>query len=595
MSKQEGSFSRIPTAPPEEAENVEQGGVAEAVLYQEDDGVQGELVSYLDYKDQANSYIHYVNDTSLPVAQAQPLPPEPTPAPAAKPPALGARPHPSAGSFGIDGQYQPHASNPTETSTLTHGSQPTATSTLTWQTTPHPRGPNANRPSPPPKSADPASENFDFMRFMKKYGFVVLFLGVAVGVALGVVVGTAGGGDDNGGQNLEPSLLFDLLPHDFVDGVDSPIGFSVSLDGAGTRLCVADKNFVYVYEEEAPKSWVALGSPIAPPNNTDPETTRESSIWIRAPVVCRLSADGKVLAVGWSTFVDNTGYVQAYLLENGEWQTHGRALQGVAPDSCFGTTIDLDRDGGVLAVSSPGNGGSVFVYQFNAGNWETFGTEIVTQVGGMTITSVALSSDGETLGIAGKGGSDGCILEIFRHRVGDWLPMGSCIEGVPDGPAYAVDVAGKEGSIVALSNYFLSEKGNDNLDLDSRVFEFVPESEFSKEVGEWVQLGEPLHQVAEGEKQGYFIALSDDGLTMIMGDPGRGGQNQGHAHIFKYNVASSQWEQLGENVDGKAPGDQFGYAVDISGNGRRFAAGSPFSRALGKRNSHGRVLVYEIP
>lgn len=88
--------------------------------------------------------------------------------------------------------------------------------------------------------------------------------------------------------------------------------------------------------------------------------------------------------------------------------------------------------------------------------------------------------------------------------------------------------------------------------------------------------------------------MSDDGLTLLMGDPGSGGNNQGHAHIYKYNATSSQWEQYGKNIYGSAAADQFGYAVDLSKNGKRFAIGAPFSRELGTRESHGKVQVFEI-
>lgn len=54
-----------------------------------------------------------------------------------------------------------------------------------------------------------------------------------------------------------------------------------------------------------------------------------------------------------------------------------------------------------------------------------------------------------------------CTFRLFSDK-------GLCIKGVPEGPAYAVDIAGKDGSIVALSNYFLSKTGNDVSDLDAR-------------------------------------------------------------------------------------------------------------------------------
>lgn len=84
-----------------------------------------------------------------------------------------------------------------------------------------------------------------------------------------------------------------------------------------------------------------------------------------------------------------------------------------------------------------------------------------------------------------------------------------------------------------------------------------------------------------------------------MGDPGRegedglGGGNTGHAHIYIFD--GTEWYQLGPNVEGEGAGDHFGYDVTVSGDGTRFASSSPYSRALGTGDPHGRVLVFEIP
>jgi len=114
------------------------------------------------------------------------------------------------------------------------------------------------------------------------------------------------------------------------------------------------------------------------------------------------------------------------------------------------------------------------------------------------------------------------------------------------------------------------------------------------------------------------IGYSDDGLTMVMGDRGtdEGGRSRGHAHIYKY--INKEWIQMGPNgrsakvrrlfccafglplsqmtyfftVEGAADGDNFGFAVAISGDGSRFAAGAPFSRAA--FNDGGQVQSFDL-
>jgi hypothetical protein len=43
------------------------------------------------------------------------------------------------------------------------------------------------------------------------------------------------------------------------------------------------------------------------------------------------------------------------------------------------------------------------------------------------------------------------------------------------------------------------------------------------------------------------------------------------------------------NYGGESPGDQFGYAIALSGNGKYLVAGAPHNRALGEER--GRVIV----
>jgi hypothetical protein len=76
-----------------------------------------------------------------------------------------------------------------------------------------------------------------------------------------------------------------------------------------------------------------------------------------------------------------------------------------------------------------------------------------------------------------------------------------------------------------------------------------------------------------------------------MGDPGaRGvglGSVAGHAHFFKFE--DGVWMQVGPNYNGEAAGDQFGYAVTLSGNGDYLVAGAPYNRGSGEER--GRVVV----
>lgn len=182
---------------------------------------------------------------------------------------------------------------------------------------------------------------------------------------------------------------------------------------------------------------------------------------------------------------------------------------------------------------------------------------------------------------------------MFDVGTGDFKERGNGIKANRNGTSYSVDLS-DDGSTVAISNYYstLDAISDENDALDVRTFTF------SSSEDSWAQLGETLHAFEPGNKDGYFISISNDGRVIAMGDPGRvgssGGGNTGHAHIYVFDDAKSSWSQLGPDVTGAGAGDHFGYDVVISGDGRRFAASAPFSRALGTRGSHGRVTVYKI-
>jgi hypothetical protein len=222
--------------------------------------------------------------------------------------------------------------------------------------------------------------------------------------------------------------------------------------------------------------------------------------------------------------------------------------------------------------------------------------DFVSLEGTLLVGSVSIDETGQTFAVGGhpvttEENSSPAVVRIFSFLAGNWAELGEGIIGDFEDTAYLTALSA-DGNIVAVSNYYKGEAGpaegelNDALDV--RAFEW--------DGNQWIQLGENLHALAPGEKSGYFITLSDDGMLMGMGDPGRenmeGGGVAGHAHIYQYDESSQLWEQRGPNKDGQAPGDQFGFAVALSGDGKSFAVGAPFNRGEGVER--GRVTVYDI-
>jgi hypothetical protein len=96
----------------------------------------------------------------------------------------------------------------------------------------------------------------------------------------------------------------------------------------------------------------------------------------------------------------------------------------------------------------------------------------------------------------------------------------------------------------------------------------------------WVQRGTAIHGEAAGDYFGYSVALSADGLTAIIGAPsndGTGGVNSysGHARIYEWD--GTGWLKRGDDIDGEAAGDQSGWSVALSADGDTAIIGAPYN------------------
>lgn len=98
------------------------------------------------------------------------------------------------------------------------------------------------------------------------------------------------------------------------------------------------------------------------------------------------------------------------------------------------------------------------------------------------------------------------------------------------------------------------------------------------------------HSLTDGEEMGYMSAVSTDGRTIVAGAPKYLG-NAGAVYIYTYDVASGQHLQTHEVLYGSAV-EEFGIAVDISGDGSQLAVGAHKTADMG--TASGAVYVYTL-
>ena len=230
--------------------------------------------------------------------------------------------------------------------------------------------------------------------------------------------------------------------------------------------------------------------------------------------------------------------------DGGEWKLD-QAIHGEAEADRLGVSVSLSGDGKTLAVGAPGGWerndrpGYVKVYHMNDGYWKQLGQSIKGEaLGDQFGISVSLSSDGKTLAVGAntndnENGQNSGHVRIFR----------------------------------------LNDDGSS-----------------------WKQIGQDIDGEAAGDNSGKSVSLSSNGRTVAIGAPWNdgSGEDSGHVRVYQMDEATSSWQQLGQDIDGEAAGDESGDSkqVSLSANGNIVAIGAFYNNGNG--NEAGHVRVYRM-
>ena len=98
--------------------------------------------------------------------------------------------------------------------------------------------------------------------------------------------------------------------------------------------------------------------------------------------------------------------------------------------------------------------------------------------------------------------------------------------------------------------------------------------DYNSSTSQWVQIGQDINGVAQNERFGSSLAMSADGSRIAVGAPNHD-SSRGTVRVYDYNTSTSQWVQVGGDIDGHNVSDQSGYSLEMSSDGTRVAIGSP--------------------
>ncbi len=294
-----------------------------------------------------------------------------------------------------------------------------------------------------------------------------------------------------------------------------------------------------------------------------------------------LSTDGNTAIVGGDGDDNGVGAAWIFTRSGGTWSQQGpklvaRDFVGAMPQQGF--SVALSGDGNTAIVGGyPDNNfiGAAWVWTRSGSIWTEQAKLVSTDVGGEYSGQgfdVALSTDGSTalVGAWLDNNNAGAAFVFTRNASGVWSQQGSKLVGS------GAQGAAQQGWAVALSgdgNTALVEGAGDNNFTGAAWI-------WTRSNGVWSQQGNKL--VGSGFAgqpqhfdQGAGGALSSDGNTTAVGSVSDS-NGTGAVWIFKRN-STGAWTQSGQKLVGSgaaAPSLQ-GYSVALSADGSTLVEGGP--------------------
>ncbi len=380
------------------------------------------------------------------------------------------------------------------------------------------------------------------------------------------------------GQDIDAEAQFDFF------------GFSTSMSSDGQIVAIgapfndsngSNSGHVRVLENQD-GTWVQIGEDIVGENAGD-NTGRSVS----------LSADGNIIAIGAEKNDENgfnSGHVRIFENQNGNWVQLGEDINGQEAIDLFGTSVSLSEDGNTVAVGAPGNdGGYVKVFSYQEGAWIQIGENIQGEGNfDQSGVSISLSSNGNVLAIGAEFNSDNGIeaghARIFENQNDSWVQIGEDIDGTSAGDFFGKALAlSGDGSTIAVSS------GGNASNLTDAGYVQVFENQNST----WVQVGNDIIGEAEGDiylSSSNSLALSAGGNILAIGARHNDGNGESSGHVRIFSNTDGVWEQIGEDIDGEAEGDQSGHSVAFSSSGDFIAIGARDNEGTGPDAGHVRVF-----
>ena len=346
------------------------------------------------------------------------------------------------------------------------------------------------------------------------------------------------------------------------------IGYAVDINGNGNRIAVAS----YVEDDLVGATriydivndtWVQIGNTITSPNQ---EATG---------IAVSFSDSGERVAIG-SLYYDfgnlsGAGRVRIFDYDGNDWiQVGPDIIQAVAWNR-FGREVKLSADGSRVAIGADQYSvplaeygkGFMAVYELENNNWEQVGENIegLLEGDGFGIR-LDFTDDGNTIvGLSIFSGSTGEARVFKLDNTDSWLQVGQSIIGAPFEGIRTVSIS-SDGSRLGVS---------------SPALDIVTMYDYNTSTSNWEQIGENIHEDFSVFGSTISIVDGNKDLILVGSDVGEPTSNGFVGDLRLYQYENGLWSQLGLTVHGSESEGHFGAAIGVSNDGNTVIGGEPFN------------------
>ncbi len=302
------------------------------------------------------------------------------------------------------------------------------------------------------------------------------------------------------------------------------------------------------------------------------------------------------------------------------WVQMGVDFDAEAAYDQFGHSVSLSADGTIVAIGATYNDGTMGTNNDNRGHVRVYKYDPTKTTNVIDQTSNDFGPVGwRRLGqdIDGEATSDSSGWSVSLSADGYTVAIGASYnDGTP--------VINDRGQVRVYQYQTISDSTWTNYTVNSFTYTNKPVvvagGDATPTPGKfyWVQTGGDIDGELAGDYSGQSVSLSADGTILAIGaylndgtTVGSTSDNRGHVRIYKYDVTKTTnvtdqnssefgpvgWRRLGQDIDGDAAGDYFGWSVSLSADGSTLAIGAfnnDGTTVGSTSDNRGHVRVYQL-